>query len=110
VRHIYVESFGDDVFSEAVRQAIIGKLRTAGRFVVTEISDDADTAVTGSAKHPARGNEGAGQTTVELVNVSGEVIWPTREYDGTPEQVAGQFTKELLEAIQRQKSKVKRQK
>jgi hypothetical protein len=103
VKRVYVESIGDDPLGRDVRQAVIEKLLIAGRFIVTEIADDADTAVSGSARHLARGEEGTGQITVELVNVSGDAIWPARKYRGTAEQVATQFTKDLLEAVQRQK-------
>jgi hypothetical protein len=106
VKRLYVESFGDDAFSRAVREAVIEKLRTAGRFIVTEIANDADTAVMGSAKQKTRpGDESTGQITVGLVNAAGDVIWPARKYRGPAEQVAARFTKDLLDAIRRSEGK-----
>jgi hypothetical protein len=97
------------VFSRAVRDALIEKLGTAGRFAVTEVANDADTAIMGSAKQLlAVGDQVTGQITVELVNSAGDVIWPARKYRGGVEQIAGRFTQDLLEAIRRDEGKRKK--
>lgn len=102
VKRVYVESFGDDVFSRAVRDALIEKLGTSSRLIVTEVANDADTAIMGSAMRLAPvGDQATGQITVELVNSAGDVIWPARKYRGGVEQIAGRFTQDLLEAIRR---------
>jgi hypothetical protein len=109
VKRVYVESFGDDAFSRAVRQALIEKLGTASAFVVTEVPNDADTAIIGSAMQLAPvGNQAAGQITVELVNSAGDVIWPSRKYRGGVEQIAARFTRDLLEATRREEGKRKK--
>ena len=109
VKRVYVESFGDDVFSRAVRDALIEKLGTVSRFVVTTVANDADTAIMGSATQLAPvGDQATGQITVELVNSAGDVIWPARKYRGRVEQIAARFTQDLLE--ESKKEKVKRKK
>ena len=109
MKRVYVESFGDDVFSRAVRHALIEKLVAASRFIVTEVANDADTAIMGSAMQLAPvGNQAAGQITVELVNSAGDVIWPARKYRGGVEQIAARFTQDLLEAIRRDQGKRKK--
>ena len=109
VKRVYVESFGDEVFSRAVRQALIAKLGTVSRFIVTEVANDADTAIMGSAKQLAPvGDQATGRITVELVNSGGNVIWPARKYRGGVEQIAARFTQDLLEAIRRDEGKRKK--
>jgi hypothetical protein len=112
VKQVYVYSLGDEAFGQTVRQKLIDKLQASGRFVLTESSGGADTAIKGDAlREGKRSDENTGREidvgsiNLELLNVSGDIIWRARKYRGTAEQIAAQFTKDLLEAIQREESR-----
>jgi hypothetical protein len=109
VKRVYVDALGEDPFSQAVRQKLIEQLRADSRLTVSEEPDDADTAVMGSARQAGTRRDertaeevGVGYITVELVNVSGDVIWRARRFTGTAEEVASWFTKALRQAMQRE--------
>lgn len=113
VERIYVESLGTDEFSRTVRKKLIEKLQAVKSLVVVGGPEGADTAVSGSAHRVARsknettgqGNE-IGSVVLQLINVSGETIWRMRKYRGTAEQVATQYTTDLLAAIETEKHRL----
>ena len=114
VKRLYVESLGDDAFSQTVRQKLIEKLQASHGFVIMKGSDDADTAISGSARQEGkRRDESTGQqievgnVTLQFLNVSGNVIWRTRQYRGTADQIASQFEKDLIDAIETAKGRRK---
>lgn len=114
VKRIYVESLGDDAFSQTVRQKLIEKLHAGHGFVIMKGSDDADTAISGSARQEGkRRDESTGQemevgnVALQFVNISGDVIWRTRQYRGTADQIASQFEKDLIDAIETAKRRRK---
>lgn len=114
VERIYVESLGNDAFSQTVRQKLIEKLQAGHGFVIMKGSDDADTAISGLARQEGkRRDESTGQeievgnVALQFVNISGEVIWRTRRYRGTADQIASQFAKDLIDAIERAKRRRK---
>jgi len=107
VKRLYGESPGDDGFSQTVRQKLVEKLQASHGFVIMKGSDDADTAISGSARQEGkRKDESTGQeievgnVTLQFLNVSGNVIWRTRQYRGTADQIASQFEKDLIDAIE----------
>ncbi len=117
MKHVYVDSLGADVFSQAVRRKLIEKLQANSRFIVTKGPDEADTALMGSARQEGRqrdentGQEiDVGNVSLELLNVAGDVVWRARKYQGAAEQIAAQFTKDLLEAIQSEEQRLKEKK
>jgi hypothetical protein len=113
VRRVYVESFGEDSFSQSVRQKLIETLQTGNDFVITNSPDTADTAISGSARFLERRPEGNGQAfeigdvELKMLNASGEVIWRTKRYRGTASFVANKFARDLLEATASEKRRQK---
>jgi hypothetical protein len=108
VKRIYVESLGDDAFSQTVRQKLIEKLQAGPGFVIMKGSDDADTAISGSARQEGKQRDEStgqeievGNVALQFLNISGDVIWRTRRYRGTADQIASQFAKDLIAAIER---------
>jgi hypothetical protein len=109
VRRVYVASFGDDAFSQAVRQKIKDRLHASGRFIIAEDPEKADAALTGSARRAGTAGVRVGQVELEFVNAAGDVIWPTArsgtegKYQGSAEDVAVQAVKEWLDEIRTEK-------
>ena len=114
VEKIYVQSLGDDAFSLSIREKLINTLRRSTRFVITDVPDTADSAITGVVRQiagnrnmdPAQ-NAAVGNVRAEILNVSGEVIWRTKVYKGSADQIAEWFTDDLLEAIQTEEQRKK---
>lgn len=114
VERLYFGSIGDDAFSRTVQQRISEKLQAGKLYVVTQGADEADTAVTGSAHSEGkRRDERTGQevevgnVALEFVNASGDVIWRTKKFRGTAEEIAAQFMKDLTDAVQRERRRPK---
>ncbi len=106
VERIYVESLGTDEFSSTIRQKLLEKLQAGKRFVVVSAPNEADTAISGSARLEGKRREAGadreveiGTLTIQLLNVSGDVLWRTPRFRGTPDQIASQFKMSLLGAI-----------
>ena len=114
VERIYFGSMGDNAFSRSVQQKIIEKLQVSNQYVITQGADEADTAVTGLAHlEGKRRDEHMGQeievgnVALHFVNASGDVIWRTKRFRGTAEEIATQFMKDLTVAIQRERRRRK---
>ena len=112
VQRIYVESLGDDAFSQTVRQKLIEELQAGNRFVIVKGPNEADTAISGSARQDGKlrknGQEiGVGSLALQLVNVSGEIIWRNRTSRGTAEQLASQFKRDLFATIEAERRRTK---
>lgn len=110
VERLYFGPIGDDAFSRTVRQKIIEKLQASTQIVVTKGAEEADTALTGLARREGkRRDERIGQdievgnVALQFVNVSGDVIWSTKRFRGTAEEIAAQFMKDLTAAVQRER-------
>jgi hypothetical protein len=106
VERVYVESLGTDEFSRTIRQELIEKLQAGKRLVVVSGPEGADTAISGSARREGKRREAGsdreveiGTLTIQLLNVSGDVLWRTPRFRGTPDQIASQFIMNLLDAI-----------
>jgi hypothetical protein len=102
VKRIYVEPLGDDPLSQRVRDELISRLQTSGRFTVAETPDDADAVLRGEVKQRPRG----GQLLLRLVNVPGDVIWTTVQRSSGQNQdaaahLSAQVVKSLLKEIHR---------
>lgn len=106
VKRVYVEPLGDDVFGRDMRQRLVEALRAEGVFEVAEDAEDADTAITWRPRRtPKRGANVNGRgaesasVVVEVVNVSGEVIWRGGAYRGTAEQIVSRLTRDFVGAV-----------
>lgn len=107
VKRIYIEALGDDAFAQTVREQLMEKLRAVG--LAADTPDQADTALTGSARlvHPST-NESTNQrvelgtVTLQLINISGDILLRTRNYRGTADQVVEQITNDLGRALPRE--------
>lgn len=110
MKRVYVDSLGESALGKSLRLKLIEKLQTYhGQFALATSPDEADTAITGSVQEEAKlidkvnGQEiYVGNITVELLNVSGKVIWRTRKYHGTDDQIAARFVADLIEAIKKE--------
>jgi hypothetical protein len=93
---------GNDAFSSALREKLIEKL-AVGSIVIADTPEKADTAITGSAKLTGldQNQENIGTVTLQLVNISGDILWRGR-YRGTADQVAGQVRTELQRALRKE--------
>ena len=108
IEKIYIESFGSGSFSEGVRARLMTRLQAGGRLVVSKTPDEADTAISGSARQTgtrmdkATGQEiGLGEVSLQFVNIAGETIWRTGTYRGTADQIAEQVSTELQRALKK---------
>lgn len=76
VKRIYVASFGDDPFSQSVRERLVSGLQASERRIVTPRPEDADAALKRVDGDQGAGPDQAnGQVALQLVNADGEVLW-----------------------------------
>ena len=103
VERIYIGSLGNDAFSGAVRQKLIEKLGSRS-LVIADVPDTADTAITGSARllRLDQKQENIGTVTLQLVNISGDILWRGRNYRGTADQAAEQIATDLQRALRKE--------
>ena len=106
IERIYVKSLGTDEFSRVLREKLLEQIQAGKRFVVVSAPNEADTAISGSARREGKRREAGsdreveiGTLTIRLLNVSGDVLWRTPRFRGTADQIASQFIKSLLDAI-----------
>jgi len=112
VKRVYVESLGDDSFSQSLRDILVSGLQTMGRPTVTEHREEADAVLKGSVRQTqTRVDKNSGEglmvraITLRLVNAKGDVLWrwtTTGESSGEDYWgVAARVVKALLGEIQR---------
>ena len=106
VKRIYVESLGDETFSNQVRAQLIRDLQSSQRFTVTDKKEGTDAVLEASAKRRSARAESAqtGTINVRLVNANGSVIWPGKNkqnYRGRVADITRRIVKDLLDEIQR---------
>jgi hypothetical protein len=112
---IYVEIEGDDGFSREIQQELNENLQRGNNFVIGRSKDEANAAIMGRPRleykpRPGTADQGkdTGSVRLELVNISGEVIWRPRAYRGTADQIASKFVKDLLSAVESERRRKKR--
>lgn len=101
VERIYVQSFGEDEFGTALREALIDRLRQSPLTVEDRMLPAADAILlreSGSKKRPVR---------LRLVNKAGEVLWQASFKRLDAGQIAELAVKELVAAIESEKRKPK---
>jgi hypothetical protein len=74
VKRVYVDSLGEDSFSQELRANLMTALQDSHRFEVVGNRDEADAVFKGSARQIL--TQGSSSSVLlELVNVRGQVIW-----------------------------------
>jgi hypothetical protein len=74
VKRVYVDSLGEDSFSQELRANLMTALQDSHRFEVVGNRDEADAVFKGSARQIlTKGSKSS--VLLELVNVRGQVIW-----------------------------------
>ena len=106
VKKVYVDSLGDEAFSQQVRDALISSLRQSKQFTVTEKRERADAVFKGNVARRLRKNQAMGEEigrlTLRMIEANGGVLWSTTQspgrlkYKGSIAQVAGQVVKEMI--------------
>ncbi len=112
VRTIFVDSLGKDPTSEVIRDKIINRLSTSGRFEAVLDPDKADATLTGSGAitksvHYSDGSGGTrfdGTAVVRLVTKDQRILWTSEAKNSAfarsaSSSVADHIVKELLKAV-----------
>jgi hypothetical protein len=112
---IYVEIEGDDSFSRKIQQELNENLKRGNGFVLGLNKDEANTAIMGRLRIDNTPQSGTavlrkdiGIVRLELVNISGDVIWRPRTYRGTADQIASKFVKDLVSAVESERLRNKK--
>lgn len=96
-QRIFISLNGDSLSSQVLQEKLHQQLNASRRWKVAP-QDDADAALNVMIR------SGGHTTSFQLVNASGQIIWPSkgkwRTYSGTAEQIATQLVDELLSAAQ----------
>ena len=104
VKKVYVETVGDEVLGQSVRQLLGERLRASGRITVAGNRDEADALLKVSIMKSAAAASESPVVLVQLINARGEVIWPGAnsggKYQGTAAVVSTDIVKDLLAAMQ----------
>lgn len=104
VRRVYVDALGGGAGGMRVRETLIARLRSSGRFEVVEARDEADAVFKGSV---GRAGAGGVSLALRLVNAEGRVIWSAasgrrgRVRPGTESAVAEGAARVLLSDLRR---------
>jgi len=101
IKRVYVDSLGDDLFHQQLREDLIQKLQTSKHFVVVSNRDDADAVFTGSIGEVRQGANVP--AVLELINVPGEVVWSLREkqLSSNPSEASAAILRVLLRDARR---------
>jgi hypothetical protein len=118
VKKVYVQSRGDS--SQQIRDMLINELQSRSVFIVTLNQEEADAALKvfvrlkpevkrkavekayGDATRPEANEEDRGSIIIQLVNASGDVIWPIapnlqgREYIGPTRKITIKVVTDLV--------------
>jgi uncharacterized protein YhhL (DUF1145 family) len=101
VQHIYVQSFGEDEFGIALREALIDRLKQSQLTVEERILPIADAILQREA------TDGKQLVKLRLVNKAGEVLWQVSFNQTDARQIAELAVKNLVEMIESEKRKSK---
>lgn len=106
VRKVVVESFGNSESAVLVREKLINRLATSGKFVVVEASYDADAVLNGAVVTDIYGR--ADSAAIRVVTKDGRTLWGSETRRGAmgfggsaSSKVADHLAKELVTAITR---------
>lgn len=95
VKQIFIALDGESPPARALREQLSRQLQASGRWTLAP-REEADTALNVVLR------SGGHTATLQLVNASGRIIWPSkgkwRTYSGDAEQIADQVMNELLKA------------
>ena len=103
VKKVYVESLGASAASTQATQNLIDSFRTSGRFIMVQNREEADAVLKGTAT-ASRTNPRKVSMSLRLVNIDGQVVWPTKgstyRYEGDAERAGIKLLQDLLSDVQ----------
>jgi hypothetical protein len=103
VKKVYVESLGASAASTQATQNLIDSFRTSGRFIIVQNREEADAVLKGTAT-ASRTNPRKVSMSLRLVNIDGQVVWPTKgstyRYEGEAERAGIKLLQDLLSDVQ----------
>jgi hypothetical protein len=105
VKRIYISTSDNEPLSQQIREMLITRLESIGRFEIVRGKEEADAMLDISALKALKGGKIA--LGLQLVSAEGETIWPTgikasaNKYAGYPADVTDRALKDLYNDIQR---------
>lgn len=109
VKKVYVETVGDEISSQNVRQMLGERLRASNQISLARNRDEADALLKISIMKSADVEPENATVVVQLINPHGNVIWPKTssggKYQGSAADVSASVMKDLLAAIQMSKQR-----
>ena len=86
-----------------LQQNLIDSFRTSGRFTIVQNREETDAVLKGTAT-ASRTNPRKVSMSLRLVNIDGQVIWPTKgsnyRYEGEAERAGIKLLQDLLIDVQ----------
>jgi hypothetical protein len=106
VKRVFVDPLGEDQFSRQLRESLLNGLQSSNHFTVTTNRKEANAVFQGSVTTSS--NQMSSIVRLELVDVSGQVIWSFsengREFSTVPD-VSRRILKALLRDVQSSRTK-----
>ncbi|MFL6209577.1 MAG: hypothetical protein ACJ74W_12040 [Pyrinomonadaceae bacterium] len=103
VKKVYVETIGDEVLGQSVRQLLGERLRASGRITPAGSREEADALLKVSIMKSTAAASESPIVLVQLINARGAVIWPRTnlggKYQGPAAVVSADIVKDLLAAV-----------
>jgi hypothetical protein len=105
VKRVYVDALGADTLGPQIRELLITKLSSRGRFILVEKRADADAVFKGVVKRVNHTTDEV-SVSIRLVNARGEVIWSNGSaYSGKGPEITNRLINDLLADIKKLEDK-----